>query len=180
MASVRVAGAAGLAEIGGGLDVEELRVMAVQADQLRVRARLDDSALIKHVDAIGRADAREAMRDQEHRAALGELSHLDEQVPLSAGVEGRGRFVEDQEAATAVERPGECETLPLANRELVAAMELESQAGVIAIRQPAEERVGAGLLRGGNCVLERPRPLHAPERDVVERGQVVLEVVLEE
>src|SRR5215510_8681120 len=48
--------------------VVQRAVAAAERDELRVRAALDDLALLEHEDLIRAADRREAVRDDERRA----------------------------------------------------------------------------------------------------------------
>jgi hypothetical protein len=50
-----------MTEIRRGLEGEQLRVRAIGAHELLVRAALDDPAFGQHVDSVGRAHAREAV-----------------------------------------------------------------------------------------------------------------------
>ena len=92
-------------------------------------------APLEEIDAVGAANTREAVRDEQNGSAAGELAHLGEQLGLRPRVERRGRLVENEEAARPEEGAGEREPLPLTDRELVAAEELAPEPGVVAGRQ---------------------------------------------
>ena len=64
--------ARGLA-LGGALllRLPHARVLAAQGEELGVRAALDDPPAVEHEDLVGIDDGREAMRDDERRAAGG-------------------------------------------------------------------------------------------------------------
>ena len=52
---------------------DQRRVVAAAPEQLVVRAALDDLAVVEHDDLVGVADRREAVRDRDRRAPVGEL-----------------------------------------------------------------------------------------------------------
>src|SRR5689334_16541088 len=54
----------------------ERRVAALAADQLVVRAVLDDLALLDRDDPIGAAHRRQAVSDHQHGAALSDRLHV--------------------------------------------------------------------------------------------------------
>src|SRR5829696_3541433 len=155
------------AQEGGGLDREHLGVEAVDRHQLVVAAGLHDAAVVEHVDAIGGAHAREAVRDQQDRPLRREPAHLLEQRSFRARIERRGRLIEDQEAPAAVEGPRQRQALPLAAGELVSAVELQPETRPVARGQAIQELVRARLRRGGDDVLQRAVATSAAEGDVV-------------
>ena len=79
--------------VGPGLEVVQVGVEAVEGDQIVVGALLHDPAVIEDVNAVGVADAGQAVGDQEYGAAIGVSPDLLEQGVFGAGVEGRSRLV---------------------------------------------------------------------------------------
>src|SRR6478752_4416178 len=67
-------------------------------DQFVVAAVLDQPASFDGHDAVGRPYRRQAMRDDEDRASLGNPLHVLLDDSLAFVVEGAGRLVEDQDA----------------------------------------------------------------------------------
>ena len=90
--------------VGGGLDAEQLGVLAVEGHQVFVAAELDDVGAVHHDDEIGHSNGREPVRHQ-HRDAAGvdvrarRLGEPLEQGVLGLGVERSRRLVEASAAA---------------------------------------------------------------------------------
>src|SRR6267378_7798797 len=106
-------------EIRGGLHGEELRIATADRHELLVRAALDDAALVQDIDPVGRANAREAMGDEEHGASAEEVAHSRKEVMLGSRVQSRGRLVEDDERSVAEECASERDALPLTDRHVL-------------------------------------------------------------
>ena len=75
----------------------ELVIGSFFRNQLFVAAAFDDAAVVEDHDDIGILDSRQAVRDDEHRAALHQLIHTALDDGLGARVDGRGRLVEDHD-----------------------------------------------------------------------------------
>ena len=86
-----------------GLQVEHRLVRSANRHQLVVRAGLDDAAALDDADAVGVADGGEAMRDENRRGVAGRLEYAVEDFCLSAHVELRRWFVEQDEAGPAID-----------------------------------------------------------------------------
>src|SRR4051812_5409656 len=89
------------------------RVEGPGADQLLVRAALDDPALLKDEDAVGVADGAQPVRDDEarpphHQPAQGLLHE-----PFALTVERAGRLVEDEDLRVLQDCAGDAHALPL-------------------------------------------------------------------
>src|SRR5436309_8426701 len=156
----------GGSEIRRGLHREELRVAATEVDELVVRPALDDAALVEDIDAIRRTDAREAVRDEEHRPTAEEVAHPREEVVLRARVERGGRLVQDDERRVAKERARERDALPLPDRHVLSAHEVRAEDRVVTVRPGIHERIRAGALRRSDDRFEILEALHAAEADV--------------
>src|SRR4029078_5889025 len=120
---------------------------------------------------MARANAREAMRDEEHRAAAEEVAHPREEVMFGARVERGGRLVEDDEWSVSEERPGERDALPLADRNVLTAHEIRTQDRVVRVGPFVDEGGGAGALRRTHDRLEVLESLDAAEADVLADGE---------
>ena len=105
------------------LKLEQLRVAAVSAQQLFVRAKLRDFTVHDHRNAIGDAHRREAMRDHDADAAPENLLQLRKDRRFRLWIERRGRLVENPDVGIAIHDARECEPLPLAARQIVTALE---------------------------------------------------------
>ena len=92
------------------------------SQQLPVRALLAEPAVVQHEDAVGLADGREAVRDDDRSAALEQLLQrlLDEAFGL--GVDAARGLVEDQDVGVGGQRPREREQLLLADAQVRAAL----------------------------------------------------------
>ena len=106
------------------LEVEHRAVAPAARHQLVVRAELDDGAVLEHADAVGLAHGREAVRDEDRRAAARGVEDALEDLRLAAHVELGRRLVEQHDAgagAHGAQRPGQRDALPLAARQVGAA-----------------------------------------------------------
>lgn len=70
-----------------GLELEQAGVRARAGNQLLVTAVLDDHTVLEHVDPVRAADAREAVGDEQRRAALEQLAQALEQLVSCTCVE---------------------------------------------------------------------------------------------
>ncbi len=102
----------------------------------------NDFALLQHQDFISRQDRRQAMGDDQ-ACALGE-DRLDRFLDgvLGDGVQGGSRLIEDDQARFAEDDPGDRKPLLFAAGKLHAAV---AHDGVVAFREPADERVDIGF-----------------------------------
>ena len=85
-------------------------------------ALLGDPAALHDDDLARAADRREAVGDDDRGAAGEQALEAFLDRLLGAHVDVRGRLVEDQDARLGEQRPGEGDQLPLAGRELHAAL----------------------------------------------------------
>src|SRR6266576_398827 len=107
------------------LQIEHRPIPPRKRHQLVVRAELDDPAVLEHADAIGMADRRKAMRDQDGRAMPRHGEQTIENLRFAAHVELRGRLVQQHYAGAhrdGRQRSGECDALPLTARQVGAAV----------------------------------------------------------
>ncbi len=113
--------------------------------QRLVSAFLDNVALLHDEDAVGLQNGREAVRDDDGRAAAHQfLQRLLHQL-FAFGVECRGRFVEQQDRRVAQDRAGDGDALALAARQRQSAL---ADLGVVAIGQGLDEDMRLGGFRG--------------------------------
>ena len=82
-------------------------------EQFGVAAGLDDLAAVDDDDAVGITHRRQAMGDDEHRAALADGPHVVLDDALRLVVQGAGGLVEDEDARVADQRPGDGDALAL-------------------------------------------------------------------
>ena len=94
-------------------------------------ALFDDLAAVDDQDAVGADDGGEPMRDHQRRAALHQFGERRLHQRLVAGVERRGRLVEQQHRRVLEDRAGDGEALALAARQRHAAL---AEHGVVALR----------------------------------------------
>ena len=92
----------------------ELIILAVLGNQLVVRAALDDAALFEHHDAVAVAHGGKAVRDDKRGAALHQGIHARLHERLGAGIDGAGRFIENQHGRIGDGRARDGEQLTLA------------------------------------------------------------------
>src|SRR5713101_7180221 len=112
-----------LARVGRGLHPEEAGITAVELHQLRVRALLDEAAVLEEDDPVGAAHSREPVRDVDRRAPTSERTQPLEQVVLGLRIQRRRRFIEEQDLRVAHERPRQRDLLPLATGQVHAVVE---------------------------------------------------------
>ena len=87
-----------------------------------MRSAFDDAAVIDDEDDVGRADRREAVRDDQARAAPQQRDERALDQRFVFGVELTRRLVEDQDARVLEQDARDREPLALAARELVPAL----------------------------------------------------------
>ncbi|KAF5044795.1 hypothetical protein DSECCO2_487940 [anaerobic digester metagenome] len=103
-----------------------------------MRTSLDDRPLLHHVDQVRVQYRREAVRDQDRDLVLAHRDVPDRVRDLLLGqrIERGGRLVEDQQAGTAQEGPGDRDPLLLASRQFQAAF---ADVRVDALGRPSQE-----------------------------------------
>ena len=125
-------------------------------------AALDDAALLDHKNLVGAANGRQAMGDDERRAALHQLGKPALDHRLRFGIERTGGFVENEDARLGQESPCNRQPLPLPAAELHPAL---THDGVVSLREAlcklVDARRAAGKLK---LLLGRAGPR---EKDVL-------------
>ena len=101
-------------------------------DQLGVGAGLDDLAGLEDDDAVGALHGREAVRDDDRRAAAHRRFERGLDHPLAFGVERARRLVEQQQRRVLQHRARDRDALALAAREANAAL---AEEGPVAVGQ---------------------------------------------
>src|SRR5579883_1786080 len=117
--------ASGNGASGSGIHELERREAGVESalpQQRRVVAEGYEAPVVEHGDPLGLKYGGEAVRDDEHRAAIHHAVEglLDEALALR--VERTRRLVEEKHGGVAQERPRDRDTLPLAAGEAHAAL----------------------------------------------------------
>src|SRR6185437_4082823 len=97
-----------------GLHTVKLGVRPAQPDQLVVSSILDQPAPIERDDAVRAPHCRQAVCDDEHRAAPRDVLHVVLNNTLALVIERAGRLIEDQDARIGDERAGDRNALALA------------------------------------------------------------------
>ncbi len=80
-----------------GLQVVEVCVAPIRADQLIMATILDDAAMLECNDPVRIAHGREPMRDDEHSPAGGDPSHVLLDGALAFVIKRAGSLVEDKD-----------------------------------------------------------------------------------
>lgn len=104
------------------LPAHQRGVITALADELGVRAHLDDAALLQDEDAVGVDDRREPVRDDERRPSLHQRFQRRLHRLLGLRVESESRLVEYQNARILEQCARDGESLPLAHRKQVATL----------------------------------------------------------
>src|SRR5260370_11534656 len=125
-----------LARVGRGLHPEEAGITAIELHELRVRALLDEAAVLEEDDRVRAAHSREPVRDVNRGAPTRERTQPLEQVVLGLRIQRRRWFVEEQDLRVAHERSRERDLLPLATRQVHPVVEPLAQRGVVAVGKP--------------------------------------------
>ena len=92
-------------------------------------------------DTVAAAHGGQAVRDDDHRAALDDLAHVVLDDALAFVVQRAGRLVQDQDARPGRQGAGDGDALTLPAGQVGAAL-LDGR--VVALRQPGNELVRAG------------------------------------
>src|SRR5437868_2567919 len=92
----------------------EAGVDAAPRDEVLVATLLDEASVVEDEDAVGVADGREAVRDDEGRLARRERVQRPHEERLGAGVHRARGLVEDQDRGLAEPRAHEADDLALA------------------------------------------------------------------
>ena len=112
---------------------------------------------------------------------LQDLLQLREDRGLRFGIERRGRLVENPDVGVAIHDAREREPLPLAARQIVAALEQPADFRVEAVRHLLHQPVAARVLAAPPArARRRPTPPGRPICDVLADRQLVARVVLEQ
>src|ERR1700736_600663 len=141
-------------------------IAAPGSDQLVMRPILDQAAALNGHDAVAGAHRREAVRDDEDRATLGDLAHVLLDDALALVIERARSLVEDEDArigytgtrngdALALS-PGE-RSAPLAHHRVVALGQLQDK-----VVRARERGGGDHALHGNGRINERDIVAHRP------------------
>lgn len=79
------------------LQIDKLGIPATQPHQLAMRALLRDTSLLKDINNIRFLNRTETMSDSNRRAAFGSFVERRLHHLLGLGVQGTGRFVEEED-----------------------------------------------------------------------------------
>src|SRR5690348_12290153 len=105
-----------------GVARRERRVAPAAGEQLGVRAALDDAPPFEHDDLVGVTDRRQAVRDRDGRAALGQAVERLLHGALGLVVQRARRLVEDEDGWVSQDGARDRDALLLAAGEAVAAL----------------------------------------------------------
>ena len=141
---------------------EDLAVERHVAHELVVAAVGDDAPTIEHHHAVGEADRREPVGDDQRGAPVHERAQRAVDLELALGVDRAGGVVEHEDARVDEQGAGDGDALALTARQRVAAL---ADDGVVAVGQLQDEVVRAGCPRRRLDLLERR--VGSTERDVV-------------
>src|SRR3954470_19293282 len=122
------------------------QVEAARRKQLVMGSLLDDLAVLQDDDQVGIADRREAVGDDEGRAAVQEPSQRTLDLSFRADVDGARCLVEDQDPRVCQERARERDQLTLAERQPGTAL---AELRLVAVLEALDELVGADGARSG-------------------------------
>ena len=118
------------------------------------------------------------MGDEHHGLVLGHLRELFIESVLAKGIHCRRGLVENENLRVTHEGAGNREVLPLASGEIDALVEGLAENRFVAVGQPADDVMGAGLLGGGLHERSLVNGVDLSQADVIRSGHVVAEEVL--
>src|SRR5688500_5489458 len=153
--------------IPGSLQLEELGVATALHQQLLVRPHRLHFALGENENAIGHANAREAVRDEHRRLPGAQLLEALEDAELRTCIERGGRLIQDEQLGIAHIGTCDGDLLPLATGELHPAPEPLPDHLVVARREAANDLVGKAPLRRVLDALPIAARLDAADRNVL-------------
>lgn len=104
------------------LRLPEARVSPTRPQQFLVRAEFDDAALVQHRDLIRVHDGGEPVSDHQRRRAPRQRLQSARDLAFRVTVQGGGGLVEHVDARFQKRNPGDADALPLAPRQLHAAL----------------------------------------------------------
>src|SRR5450759_2418414 len=136
------------------LQIVQLRVAAVATDQLIMVTVFDDAAAFDGDDAIGIANRRQTVGNDEDRPAGGDLLHVLLDGPLAFIIQRARCLVKDQDTWIRDEGAGNGDALALAARQAAAPL---ADHGVIALRKLQDEVVRTGKRGRGDDAIHRHR-----------------------
>ena len=101
-------------EVSDARRLKELESENAKLKRLLADAMLDQAALMHHQDAVGMAQAAEAMGDEQHGAAAVHLRQVACDLLFGVDIQGAGGFIEHQQARPLQHHPRNGHPLPLA------------------------------------------------------------------
>jgi hypothetical protein len=122
-----------------------VRVNTFAPEQLAVGAPFNDFAFRQHDDFVGVHHGGESMRDHQRGAAGGDGAQRAFDIPLRAGVQCAGGFIQDQQTRVLEDGAGDGDALFFTAGEFEAAF---ADAGVVAVGQAEDEIVDLGQAGG--------------------------------
>src|SRR5260370_585226 len=122
--------------------------MAPMAQELLMRALLDDMAALEHDEAVHAGDGGEPVRDGDHGLARHERAQTRLNGGLDLAVEGRSGLVEHQDRRVFEDHASDSDSLALPARQLHAPLThlRRVAAPLLPVLQLADELLGAGEL----------------------------------
>ena len=121
------------AELGG--------VEAATSDEFVVCAELDDPPTVEHGDAVGIADRRQSVGDDDRRPSAQRRFQGRLHQRLVLVVEVARRLVEDHHVGILEQQPGDGDALLLAARQSISPL---ADNGVVAVGEAGDRVVDAG------------------------------------
>ena len=137
----------------------QLIIPAFFRNQLVVGSTFDDPSLFQYHDAVRIFYGRKAVRNDKSRPALHEPVHTLLHQRFRSGIDGGGRFVQNQDGRIGDRRPRNREQLALPLAEVGA---IPGQHRLIAVRQPADKPVRVGKLRSRDAFVVRRLSITVP------------------
>ena len=151
------------------LHVVQLLVVAAQGEKLFVRAAFDDFSFVEDADFVGVLDGAQTVCDGDGRAGLHQSFERFLHETFRFGVEGRGRFVEDEDGRVFEDGASDADALALSAGETAAPV---ADHGVVALFGLHDEVMSIGDFGCGDDLVHGG-VLHS-------EGDIVVECVVEE
>src|SRR5271170_4070292 len=144
-------------------------------------SRFHDAARVHHMNNVGEHRRRESVRDDENRAPSRQASEPLKPLALRPRIHCAGRLIQHQYRGASQEGPCQRQALPFTHAKLSAVvLKPAPKHRVEAIRQLADNRLGPGIVCGGQYLAVVTFSTQVSESNVLPRGGAEMNRLLKE
>ena len=130
-----------------GLGLVQTEVGSLPLHQFIMAARLDDFPPVHHHQPVGFVQGGQTVGDRDRGAAAHQVVQCLLNFLFGLGIDGRGRFIEDQDARIDQQRARNRDTLAFSAGQTLAAF---AHQRVVTVRQAQDEFMGVRGACGGD------------------------------